>query len=72
MGPQLIKEVIDCPSDGVPKVEFLAVGDLSPVLNHLVKFTVYSLDEILGGSFEQQDLVVVVSMVAKVAALLTY
>lgn len=66
----LIEEVVDGVPDGVAQVELLAVGDEDPVLNHAVELLVDVLDEVLGCGLQQENLVVVVSVVRQVAALL--
>ena len=51
------------------EVKLLTIGDLSPVLNHLVELLVNVLNEVLSCCFKEKDLVIMVSMVAQVAAL---
>jgi len=63
MGTHLIEEVVDGVPDRVAQVELLAVGDEDPILNHAVQLLVYILDEVLGCGLQQENLVVVVSMV---------
>lgn len=70
MSAHLIEEVVDGVPDGVAQVELLAVGDEDPVLNHAVELLVDVLDEVLGCGLQQENLVVVVSVVRQVAALL--
>lgn len=56
----------------MPQVEFFAICNLYPVLDHLVQLFVDSLNEVLCSGLQQQYLVIVVSMMAQVAALFTY
>lgn len=50
--PHFIEKVINGAPNGVPEIELLAMGNLSSVLNHLVKLSVDSLDEVLSSCFE--------------------
>ena len=59
-------------SDGMTQVEFLAIGDGHTILSHLIKFLIYILDEVLSCCFQEQDLIVVVSVMAEVTALLAH
>lgn len=67
---QIVKEVVDGRPDVVSQVELLTVGDLRPVLHHLVQLLVHVLDEVLGSRFQQQNLIVVITVMTEVAALL--
>lgn len=53
------------------KVELFTVCDMSSVLNHQVQLFIDSLNEVLGSSFKQQYLVIVVSVMTQVATLFT-
>ena len=50
---QVVEEVVDGRPDVVPQVELLAVGDLRPVLHHLVQLLVHVLNEVLGSRLQQ-------------------
>jgi hypothetical protein len=45
------------------KVELLTVGNLRTVLDHEVKLSINALNEVLSCCLEEQDLVVMISMV---------
>ena len=72
MRAHLVEEVVDRVPDAVAQVEFLAIRDQNTILNHAVKLLVDTLYEVLSGSLEEQDLVVVVAVVRQVTALLAH
>ena len=57
-----IKEIVNCMPYRVSQIKLLAVGDHHTILNHLIQLLVYILDEILSGSFQKKNLVIVVAM----------
>ena len=50
---QVVKEVVDGRPDVVSQVELLTVGNLRPVLHHLVQLLVHVLNEVLGCRLQQ-------------------
>lgn len=46
----------------VSQIKLLAVGDHHTILNHLIQLLVDILDEILSGSFQKKNLVIVVAV----------
>ena len=67
---QRVKEIDYALAEGVLQVEFFTLGDLLPTLHEICGSFVDVLQEILGGCFEQQDLIVVVSVMAQITAFL--
>ena len=65
---QRVKEVDNAFAQGILKVEFFTLGDLLPALHEICGSFVDVLQEILGGCLKQQDLIVVVSVMAQITA----
>ena len=66
-----IEKIYDALAKLILQVELFALGDLLTTLDQIVCPFINILEEVLSGSLEQQDLVVVVPVMGKVAALLT-
>lgn len=62
MMSHLVKEIIDGVPDRVSQIKLFAIGNHHPILDHLIQLFVDVLDEVLGGCFQKEDLVVVVAM----------
>ena len=71
MVSHVIEEVVYGTSDRVTQVKLFAIRDLGSVLNHLIQLLINVLDEVLSRCLEEEDLVVVVSVMAEIAALFT-
>ena len=65
-----IEKIYDALAKLILQVELFALGDLLTTLDQIVCPLINVLEEVLSGSLEQQDLVVVVPVMGKVAALL--
>lgn len=72
MRPHLVEEVVYSVPYRVSQIEFLAVRNQASVLNHVVKLLVHILYEVLSCSFQEKDLVVVITVVRQVTALLAH
>ena len=70
MAPHRIEEIINGATYRVTQIELLAVCNQHPVLHQVVQLLVDIDDEILRSGLQEQDLVVMVTVVRQVAALL--
>jgi len=66
--PKIVKEVVNCMSYAMAEVELFTVCNLCSILDHLIKLFVNVLDEVLGSCLQEEDLIVVISMVRKITA----
>ena len=64
-----IEEINDALAKLVLQVELFTLGNLLSTLHQIRRALIDILKEILGGSFQQQDLVVMVTVMRQVAAL---
>lgn len=66
-----IEEINDALSKLVLQVELFTLGNLLPALHQISRALIDVLQEVLGSSFQQQDLVIVITVVRQVTALFT-
>ena len=64
-----VEEVNDALAKLVLQVKLLALRDLHPALHQIGRALVDILQEVLGCSFQEEDLVVMIAVVGQVAAL---
>ena len=72
MRSHFIKEIIYRRSYCMSQIKFFTICDHRSILYYLVKLFINILDKILGSSFQQKNLIIVITMVGKVTTFLTH